>query len=299
MGRRPSIVMAPRARLKSAMKSNLRIDAHHHFWQIGKYHYPWIEPGGVLDRSFGPAELAPLLAQHQIDRSVLVQTIASLDETRWFLDLAETNGWIAGVVGWIDLTDANVGGTLDELIDQNGRRLVGVRHNLHDESDDRWLLRGDVQRGLTELARRGLTYDLLIRPRHLPVVLKLVQRQPELRMVLDHAAKPAIAKRDFDTWATALAEVAKHPRLYCKLSGLITEADRRHWQPADLKPYIDHVLALFGAERVMFGSDWPVCLLAGSYERVLDALTRNIDRLTTSERDRVLGGTATEFYGLD
>src|SRR5688572_29340420 len=202
-----------------AMKSNVRIDAHHHFWQIGRYTYPWIEPGGVLDRSFGPGELAPLLDQHQIDRSVLVQTIASLDETRWFLELAEQHTWIAGVVGWVDLADARLGRTLDELIGRHGKRLVGVRHNLHDEADDRWIMRGEVQQGLWELARRGLTYDLLIRPRHLSVVLELVNLQPRLRMVIDHAGKPAIARRDFDTWARAIGDAAQHPHLYCKLSG--------------------------------------------------------------------------------
>jgi L-fuconolactonase len=290
--------MPPNARLNQTMKPNARIDAHHHFWQIGKYTYPWIERGGVLDRSFGPGELAPLLQQHQIDRSVLVQTIASLDETRWFLELAEQHRSIAGVVGWVDLTDVNVGRTLDELIGKHGKRLVGIRHNLHDEVDARWILRGDVQRGLAEIATRGLAYDLLIRPRHLTVVQELANLHPHMRMVIDHAAKPAIAKRAFDAWAQPLADVAKHPHIYCKLSGLITEADWRAWKPIDLKPFIDHVIAQFGPARVMFGSDWPVCLLAGSYERVIESLTSNLDQLSTDEKDQVLGGTAMEFYGL-
>ncbi|MEX2142764.1 MAG: amidohydrolase family protein [Pirellulales bacterium] len=280
------------------MSQSLRIDAHHHFWRIGQYAYPWIEPAGVLDRSFGPDELAPLLAQHQIGRSVLVQTIASLDETRWFLELAERHPWIAGVVGWVDLTDVAVDDTLDELITRHGPRLVGLRHNLHDEPDDRWILREDVLRGLAAVAGRGLAYDLLIRPRHLPVVLELISRQPGLRLVIDHAAKPAIAARMWDDWATSLAEVARHPRVFCKLSGLITEADHECWQPADLKPYIDHVLAMFGPARVMFGSDWPVCLLAGSYERVVDAVECNIAGLNASERKQLFGATAEEFYGL-
>ena len=280
------------------MKPNIRIDAHHHFWQIGRYTYPWIEPGGALDRSFGPGELAPLLEQHQIDRSVLVQTIASLDETRWFLEVAEQHTWIAGVVGWVDLADANVGRTLDELIGRHGKRFVGVRHNLHDEADDRWILRGDVQQGLSELAGRGLTYDLLIRPHHLPAVVELANLKPHLRMVIDHAAKPAIARREINAWARTIGDVAKHPHLYCKLSGLITEADWRAWKPIDLKPYIDHVLEQFGPARVMFGSDWPVCLLAGSYERTFESLTSNLDQLSADEKVQILGGTAMEFYGL-
>jgi L-fuconolactonase len=280
------------------MSQSSRIDAHHHFWQIGKYVYPWIEPASVLDRSFGPEELGRLLAQHRIERSVLVQTIPSLDETRWFLELSEKHPWIAGVVGWVDLTDAAVDETLDELITQHGPRLVGVRHNLHDEPDDRWMLRDDVLRGLAAVAERRLAYDLLIRPRHLPVVLELIDRQPDLRLVIDHAAKPAIAARRWDDWATPLAEVARHPRVFCKLSGLITEADCVRWQPADLKPYIDYVLGVFGPARVMFGSDWPVCLLAGSYERVVEAVERNVEALSDSERKQVFGATAEAFYGL-
>jgi L-fuconolactonase len=281
------------------MNDSPRIDAHHHFWKIGKYDYPWIEPASMLDRDFGPDELAPLVAQHGIERSILVQTIASLDETRWFLELAERHAWIAGVVGWVNLTAGNVPATLDELIARHGRRLVGVRHNLHDEPDDRWILRDDVGRGLAAVAARGLAYDLLIRPRHLPVVMEFIKRQPALRLVIDHAAKPAIAQRRFDDWAAPLAAVAKHKQVFCKLSGLVTEADHRQWQPADLQPYIEHVLAVFGPERSMFGSDWPVCLLAGSYERMYAALDCHIERLTANERAQVFGRSAAEFYGLN
>ncbi len=280
------------------MSQSSRIDAHHHFWKTGKYNYPWIEPASVLDRNFGPEELAPLLAQHRIGHSVLVQTIASLDETRWFLELAEQHASIAGVVGWVDLTDDTVGNTLDELVARYGNRLVGVRHNLHDEPDDRWVLRDDVLRGLAAVAGRGLAYDLLIRPQHLPVVLELIRRRPDLRVVVDHAAKPAIAAREWDDWATPLAEIARHPHAYCKLSGLITEANHERWRPADLKPYIQHVLGVFGPQRVMFGSDWPVCLLAGSYERVVDAVERNMVELSESAQGQVYGATAQEFYRL-
>ena len=281
------------------MNDSPRIDAHHHFWRIGKYDYPWIVPASVLDRDCGPDELAPLLAQHEIERSILVQTIASLDETRWFLELAERYAWIAGVVGWVDLAGADVAATLDDLIARHGRRLVGVRHNLHDEPDDRWILRDDVGRGLTTVAARGLAYDLLIRPRHLPVVLELIDRQPELRLVIDHAAKPNIAQGRFDDWAGPLTTVAKHEQVNCKLSGLVTEADHRQWQAADLRPYMEHVLAVFGPARVMFGSDWPVCLLASSYERVVAALTYNIKQLSASEQAHVFGRAAAEFYKLN
>ncbi len=280
------------------MTQTLRIDAHHHFWQIGKYSYPWIEPGGVLDQSFGPGELAPLLARRHFERSILVQTIPSLDETRWFLELAEAHPRIAGVVGWVDLTAATVESTLDELISRQGRRLIGIRHNLHDEADDRWILRDDVSRGLTALERRGLAYDLLIRPRHLPVVLELARQHPKLCLVVDHAAKPAIAAGGWDDWARSMSAVARCDQVFCKLSGLITEADHQRWRPADLAPYINHVVSAFGPERVMFGSDWPVCLLAGTYERVVDAIAGNIEGLSAGEQDQIFGATAAQFYQL-
>ncbi len=281
-----------------------RIDAHHHFWQIGKYQYPWItRETPVLDHDFGPAELRPLLDEQTIDRSILVQTIASLDETWWFLELAADNPWIAGVVGWVDLIDPNVGATLDLLSARFGERLVGVRHNLHDEPDDRWILREDVLRGLRAVAERDLAYDLLIRPRHLPFAAELAATIPDLRLVIDHLAKPpianpSIATRSFDDWSNGLAALAKWPNVYCKLSGMITEADPQRWQPADLRPYIDHAIEAFGVERLMFGSDWPVCLLAGSYGQVVDAVEQNLTTLSTADREQIFGLNAARFYQL-
>ncbi len=275
-----------------------RIDAHHHLWKIGRFPYPWIEPGSVLDHDFGPEDLAPALKRHSLAQSVLVQTIPSLDETRWFLQLPKEHPSIAAVVGWVDLTDPAVSRVLKDLVDSYGRRLVGIRHNLHDEPDDRWILREDVLGGLAAVEAQGLAYDLLIRPRHLPAVLELIRYRPNLRMVIDHAAKPAIAERRFDDWAGPIAQAALHPQLFCKLSGLITEADPTHWQPADLKPYIDHVVEVFGPARVMFGSDWPVCLLAGSYDQVVEAFERNIDQLTAAEQAQSFGGSAAAFYRL-
>lgn len=276
-----------------------RIDAHHHFWQLGKYHYPWItDETPALQHDFGPAQLRPLLGRHAIGSTVLVQTIASLDETGWFLELSQQNPWIAGVVGWVDLRDAGVGRVLDGLLKQYGRRLVGARHNLHDEPDDRWILQEEVQRGLKEVAHHGLAYDLLIRPRHLPVVLHVVQKTPQLRFVVDHAAKPPIAERGWEDWADGIQALARHEHVYCKLSGLITEADHRRWQPSDLRPYIDHVLSAFGPERIMFGSDWPVCLLAGTYDDVVAALEENLAQLSDNERGWIFGRTAEHVYQL-
>lgn len=274
----------------------MRIDAHHHFWQIGRYEYPWMPPGpSVLRSDYGPAELRPLLDARRIDRSVLVQTIGSLDECRWFLRLAQEHPWVAGVVGWVDLADEQVGRTLDDL---RQLKLVGIRHNVHDEPDVDWLRRADVRRGLGEVARRDLAYDLLVRPQHLAVSLEIARRLPNLRLVVDHVAKPAIARRGWDDWAPGLAALAREPNVWCKLSGMITEADWRTWQPADLRPYVDYVIERFGAGRVMFGSDWPVCLLAGSYAQVVDALADCVGGLSAPEQAAIFGENAARFYRL-
>lgn len=275
----------------------MRIDAHHHFWKLGRYDYPWLGPQlNAIYRDFGPGDLPPLLARHRIDRTVLVQTISSLDETKWFLSLARQHSFIAGVVGWMDLKDPRVGDTLDELLASPG--LVGIRHQVHDEPDVNWLLRPDVQRGLRELAQRGLPYELLIRPPHLAASLQVARKFPSLPLVVDHSAKPRIAQRGWDDWAGGLAELAQCPNVWCKLSGMITEADWANWQPADLKPYLDHVLATFGPERVLFGSDWPVCLLAGSYDRVIAALETGLAHLSVAEREKIFGGNAVRLYQL-
>jgi L-fuconolactonase len=275
----------------------MRIDAHHHFWKLGRYHYPWMQPDlKAIHQDFGPAELEPLLKKHRLDRTVLVQTISSLDETKWFLSLAQQHSFIAGVVGWVDLKDPAVGGTLDELL--AGPGLVGIRHAVHDEPAVDWLFQAEVQRGLGELARRRLPYDLLIRPPHLPVCLRLARDFPTLPLVVDHLAKPRVALRGWDDWAKGLADLARFPNVWCKLSGLITEADWAAWKPTELQPYVDHVLDVFGVDRVMFGSDWPVCLLAGSYDRVVAAFASNIAQRTELERQKIFGTNAARFYGL-
>ena len=275
----------------------MRIDAHHHFWQLSRFRYPWMGPElGRLRRDFGPNDLRPLLAARAIDHTVLVQTISSPEETRWFLQLATQHDWIAGVVGWVDLTDPGIDRVLDELT--RHPKFVGVRHQVHDETDDRWLLRDDVRAGLARLAARAIPYDLLLRPRHLPVAVELARALPGLPLVVDHVAKPQIAMRGWDDWAQPLAELAACPQVACKLSGMITEADWSHWQPADLRPYVEHALASLGPQRLMFGSDWPVCLLAGSYAQAHDALVECVGALSPAEQSEIFGGAAARVYGL-
>jgi L-fuconolactonase len=230
-----------------------------------------------------------------------VQTWSSIDETRAFLELAAATDFIAGVVGWVDLTAPDVDEVLAALKTRpDGRFLVGVRHQVHDEPDADWLLRPDVRRGLAAVARHGLVYDLLIRPRELPAALETVRAFPALRFVVDHIAKPDIAGGGFEAWSALMRPFATEAgHVWCKLSGMATEANWQSWTPQDLQPYVDEALAIFGPRRCLFGSDWPVCLLAGSYARILDALKEAIAPLSPGERERVLAGSAIELYGLN
>lgn len=278
------------------------VDAHHHFWTPSRYDYYWMS-GAELDpirRPFTPVELRPLLTDAGVDYTVLVQTVPSVDETREFMQIAAETPFVAGVVGWVDLTAADVAETLAELIAQpNGNWLVGIRHMVHDEADPDWLLRPDVQRGLAAVRDAGLAYDFLVRPRELPSALATAHALPGMRFVIDHIAKPPIASGKIDEWRTLMEPFRELPHVSCKLSGMITEADWKTWTPDDLRPYVETALDIFGVERVMFGSDWPVCLLAGSYGEVKEALEEALPSLTPGEMAKVFGGNAIDFYGLD
>jgi len=276
----------------------MRIDAHQHFWDIQRFQYPWMPAGeSPLRRNFLPHQLAPILERNNFHGSVVVQANIILEETHWLLELAAQHEFIRGVVGWVDLTGAHLGSTLDEL--QRHLKFKGVRHLVHDEPDVNWLVRDDVLRGLDELARRDLPYDLLLRPQHLKLVPRIAERVPKLRMVIDHIAKPPIAAQSLDGWAEDMAAAAKLPQVFCKLSGMITEADPRNWKADHLRPYVAHVLEQFGPDRLMFGSDWPVCTLAGTWKEVLAAFTQAVGPQTVETRERLLGSTASRFYRLD
>lgn len=278
------------------------IDSHQHFWhpETGG-DYGWLSgPFESLNRRFDPQDLRPTLERNGVSGTVLVQTWNDLDETWEFIRLAAATDFVAGVVGWVDLTDPKVGDTLAALKGSpEGRWLVGVRHLIQTEADPNWLLRDDVKRGLAAVQRAGVVYDLVPNLPQLPSCVKATQAFPDLRFVLDHIAKPEIRNHGFDEWAGLMRGFkAQRGHVWCKLSGMVTEANWRTWTPADLKPYVMEALEIFGADRCMFGSDWPVCLVAASYERVIDALSECVKGLTATERDRVFGGTAIECYGL-
>ncbi len=273
------------------------IDSHHHFWELKRFTYPWMPQGdSVLKRDYGPSDIAPLLKESGVDKTVIVQAHQSVDETRWLLKVAHDSSYVAGVVGWVDLTDPKVGNVLDEL--QRDEFFKGVRHIWHDEADDDWLVRPAAVRGLKEVAARGLAYDFLVRPQHLKYVPKIMEAAPDLRVVIDHIAKPHIKDRGVEPWLSDLRRVANLPGVMCKVSGMVTEADHKSWTHQDLRPYIAHVVGMFGWDRLMFGSDWPVCLLAGSYAQVIEAARSNLAWLRPHERDAVFGGNAAAFYRL-
>jgi L-fucono-1,5-lactonase len=277
----------------------LVVDAHHHFWDPARAKYPWMTDAlAPIRRRFGPEDLQPLLAPNGVDRTILVQTRASLDETREFLATAGQHEFIAGVVGWVDLT-ADVAKQLASLrAGPGGAKLVGIRHQVHDETDPEWLARKEVRRGIAALGKAGLAYDILVKTRELPAALAMVRALPEMRFVVDHIAKPPIASGATSDWAARLKPLADFPNVFVKLSGMVTEADWKRWTVRDITPYVTRVLEWFGPERCVFGSDWPVCLVAASYAHVIDACGQAIGDLPIADRERIFGGNATELYRL-
>jgi L-fuconolactonase len=273
-----------------------RIDSHQHFWRYDAGRDGWItDDMRAIRQDFLPASLEPLLASNGIAGCVAVQADQSLDETRFLLDLSRRHPFIKGVVGWVDLRSPRLEASLNEFCAEPAFR--GVRHVAQAEADD-FLERDDVLRGIGCLARFGLTYDILIVERQLPAALTLTARLPDQRFVVDHLAKPGIKDRVMEPWATAIRELARRPNVFCKVSGLVTEADWRHWRPGDLRPYLDVAFDAFGPDRLMWGSDWPVCLVAANYERVLGIIVEYASALSESERSALFGETAVRFYGL-
>lgn len=277
------------------------VDAHQHFWDPARADYPWMEADELtpIRRAFGPADLAPLLKANGIDASIVVQCRSSLEETEEFLRIADATPSVVGVVGWADLTDAALGETLDRLRAlPGGGKLVGIRHQVHDEADPEWLLREDVQRGLTAVFAHDLAYDFLVRSRELPAAIATAQAFPRAHFVLDHAAKPPIAADGSAEWAESISALAACGNVWCKISGLATEAVWDDWDVERLFPFVEHAAKCFGEDRLIFGSDWPVCLLAGSYGEIKNALEACLARLGPRVRDKAFGVNAAQAYRL-
>lgn len=274
-----------------------RIDAHQHFWQYDPVRDNWIgENMKVLQKDFMPADLAPLLAMHHLDGCVAVQADQSEEETRFLLRLADEYPFIRGVVGWVDLRAADIGERL--AFYASFHRLKGFRHIVQGEPEVDFILQKDFMRGIAQLQRFGFTYDILVYPRHLKVVQQFVGCFPGQRFVVDHLGKPCIRDRQFEEWQRDLIPIGQHPEVFCKLSGLVTEADWKHWRRDDFIPYLDTVVDVFGPGRLLFGSDWPVSLLAASYTDVVQIIQDYFAPFSKNEKEMIFGGNAIRFYNL-
>lgn len=277
------------------------IDSHHHFWDrsLSQFDNSWQENEGLenICKTFLPEHLKPLIDAAGVDKTVFVQTQHNVEENRWVLGLADQHDWIAGVVGWVDLASPECESQVEEFKDHP--KFVGVRHVVQDEPNDDFIIQDDVLRGLGVLEKHGVPYDLLFFVKHLKHAVTVANKFPNLRFVIDHLAKPVIKESKTDGWLEHFVAAAKCENVSCKLSGMVTEADWQNWTPDDLTPYVETALENFGSDRCMFGSDWPVCELAASYQQVFDALTQCIGGVSESEREKILGKNAIEFYGLN
>ena len=275
----------------------MRIDAHQHFWHYREREFPWIGPGmDALRKDYLPAQLERLMRSAGFEGSIAVQARQMPEETTWLLELADTHPFIKGVVGWVDLRCADLQRQLERYAGK--RALRGVRHVIHDEPDDCFMLREDFLNGISQLAAFGLLYELLLFARHLPVACRLVERFPGQQFVLDHIGKPPIKKGLLEPWATDIRKLAALPNVSCKISGMVTEADWSAWRQTDLTPYLDVVFEAFGVRRLMVGSDWPVCTVAAPYDRVMKVVTDFPGRFSQEDREMILGGNAHRIYGL-
>jgi L-fuconolactonase len=293
------VLLVERSRLDADSGSVMRIDAHQHFWHYQVAEYDWIDDSmAALRRDFLPPDSERAMAAIRFDACVAVQARQTLEETRWLLSLSDAHPSIAGVVGWVDLQAgaSHVHAQLEPFAAHP--KFVGVRHIVQSEPDDRFLLRPRLLEGLAVLAEYGLAFDLLIYRRHLAVAVECVARFPDHRFVLDHLAKPDIRGREIDTWERDIRALALHPNVFAKLSGLITEADWRRWTADQIRPYLDVAFDAFGWQRLMIGSDWPVCLVAASYVQTMDVVTDYIAARPAPEQDAILGGNAQRFWRL-
>lgn len=273
----------------------MKIDAHQHFWQYSQTEYSWIGDNmEILKKDYLPHHLQGELSTVGFDGSIVVQARQTLEETTWLLKLASDNDFIKGVVGWVDLCS-------DEIEDQLKKfsvnpKFLGVRHVVHDEPDDQFMARNDFQKGISLLQNYGLTYDLLIFPKHLPLASELVQTFPKQKFVLDHIAKPSIKSQMKAPWSSDIKKIAQFSNVYCKLSGMVTEADWFKWNTDTFGFYLDTVFDAFGTDRLMIGSDWPVCTVAGSYKKVLSIIFDYIRKFDNNTQQRILGKNCVDFY---
>jgi len=276
----------------------MKIDAHQHYWKIDNHHTDWPTSDlAAIYRNFLPENLEAYLKQHQIDKTIVVQASPHLKENEFLLELAEHHDSIGGVVGWIDLSSEQFPEHFSKF--KSHPKFVGIRPMLQGMEDDRWIVRPDVKKNIHLLIANDFPIDILIYPKHLSVIVDLLEEFPTLRAVIDHCAKPNIKEQQWDKWAEEIKKVSDFQSVMCKISGLVTEADHQSWELDDFKPYIHHVYKCFGTNRIMFGSDWPVCLLAASYDEVIEVVNENLAKeLSAKDKELLFGENAKRFYKL-
>lgn len=275
----------------------MKIDSHQHFWKFNTSDYGWIDESmKILQQDYLPADLETPLQREGFNGTIAVQARQSLEETRWLLQLADNYPWIKGVVGWVDLCSPEIDEQLADL--SLNKKLVGVRHVIHDEADDHFMLRDDFRNGISTLEKYGLTYDLLLFPKHLKIAAALVEEFPEQPFVIDHISKPLIRQGVLEPWKTDIRLLAQYPNVNCKLSGMVTEAVWNNWNQETFEPYLDIVFEAFGTDRLMIGSDWPVSLLGGSYMEIMAIVKNYFEKLDTVIQDKILGENCSRFYKL-
>ena len=279
-------------------KSSFRIDAHQHFWIYNQEEYKWIDESMVkLRRNFLPSHLNRVLKRNGIDFCVTVQARQNLQETKWLLELVQNNSFIKGIVGWVNLKSNSVEQELEQFAAY--KKFKGIRHVLQDEKDDGYMLRSDFKQGLRQLEKYGLTYDVLIYPRHIKYACTLVHEFPHQKFIIDHLAKPLIKESKIEPWKKDMQKLAREDNVLCKLSGMVTEANWNSWKQEDFIPYMEIMLEAFGPNRLLFGSDWPVCTVVAKYEQVLGIVTNFISSLSPAEQAHIMGQNAIDFYNLE
>jgi len=273
------------------------IDSHHHLWKYNAEDYGWMDDSmAILRQDYFPEDLEVHLPEAGVTGTIVVQARQKLEETRWLLDLAERNNFIKGVVGWVDLRSENLDEQMEEFA--GDLKMVGVRHVVHDEPDDDFILRPAFIRGIEKLSKYNLTYDLLLFSKHIEKAVELASMFPDQKFVLDHISKPFIRAGIMDPWREDLESLAAQPNVWCKISGMVTEADLKNWKYDDFVPYLDVVVEAFGRDRIMIGSDWPVCLLAGEYKKIIDIPRRYFEDHDPECKERVYHKNCIEFYNL-
>ena len=296
--RKNRIIKTKGSGMMDEKKKTFRIDAHQHFWIYNQEEYKWIDESmAKLQRDFLPPHLNRVLKRNSIDFCVTVQARQTLQETKWLLELAQNNSFMKGIVGWVDLKSSSVEKDLEQFAVY--RNFKGVRHVLQDEDDDRYMLRLDFRQGLRQLEKYGLAYDILIYSRHIKYVSTLVGEFPQQKFIIDHLAKPLIKEGKIELWKKDIRKLAKADNVFCKLSGMVTEANWNSWRQEDFVPYMETLLEFFGPNRLLFGSDWPVCTVAAKYEQVLGIVTHFISSLSPAEQACIMGQNAIDFYNLE